>query len=247
MSATMQLTRIESKLFRRDPIALFFGLIFPTVLLLALGLFFPGFDEPAADLGGARYIDAYTPVAIGMGLATLGLVTLPPILGTYRQFGILRRLRTTPVHPARLLIAQMAVHVVVAVLATILATLTAILVFDVAVPESVFLLLLVFVLAAASIFSLGLLVGALARTTSGGAAIGMAIYFPMLFLGGVWIIHDVMPDGLRRVSDLTPLGAAVQAMDDAWFSGTVSATHLIVMVVYTVVVGWLAIRLFRWE
>ncbi len=76
---------------------------------------------------------------------------------------------------------------------------------------------------------------------------GMAIYFPMLFVGGVWIIHDVMPDGLRRISDLTPVGAAVQAMDDAWFAGTVSATHLIVMVVYTVVVGLLAIRVFRWE
>ncbi len=149
MSATMQLTRVESKLFRRDPIALFFGLVFPTVLLLALGSFFPGFDEPAADLGGDRWIDAYTPVAIGMGLATLGLVTLPPILGTYRQFGILRRLRTTPVHPARLLTAQMAVHVVVAILATLLAMLTAILTFDVVIPESVFLLIVVFVIAAA--------------------------------------------------------------------------------------------------
>ena len=225
MSVTMKLTRVESKLFLRDPIALFFGLVFPTLLLLALGYFFPGFDEPASDLDGARYIDTYTPIAIGLGLATLGLVTLPPILGTYRQFGILRRLRTTPVHPARLLTAQMAVHIVVAVLATALAMLATITAFDVVIPENILLFALAFLLGAAAIFSVGLLIGAIARTTSGGAAIGMAVYFPMLFVGGVWIPHAVMPDGLRLVSDLTPVGAAVQAMDDAWFLGTVSVTR----------------------
>ncbi len=247
MSATMKLTRVESKLFRRDPIALFFGLVFPAVLLMALGFFFPGFDEPAADLDWARYIDTYTPIAIGMGLATLGLVTLPPILGTYRQFGILRRLRTTPVHPMRLLSAQMVVHGAVAILATLLAMTISVLAFDVILPENILLFVLVLVLAAASIFSVGLLVGAVARTTSSGAAIGMAVYFPMLFLGGVWIPHAVMPDGLRLVSDLTPVGAAVQAMDDAWFLGSVSVAHLAVMIAYAVIIGFLAIRMFRWE
>jgi len=247
MSVTTKLTRVESKLFLRDPIALFFGLVFPAVLLLALGFFYPGFDEPAADLDGARYIDAYTPIAIGLGLATLGLVTLPPIFGTYRQFGILRRLRTTPVHPSRLLTAQMAVHSAVAVLGTLLAMLVAVIAFDVALPESILLFVVVFMLAVTSIFSLGLLVGAIARTPAAATAVGMAIYFPMLFLGGVWIPHSVMPDGLRLVSDLTPLGAAVQAMDEVWFSGTVSIVHLAVMVIYTVAVGFIAIRVFRWE
>ncbi|MDJ0664576.1 MAG: ABC transporter permease [Acidimicrobiia bacterium] len=247
-SATMKLAQSETRLFLRDPIALFFGLVFPSVLLLALGYFFPGFgDEPAADLGGLRYIDTYTPIAIGLGLATLGLVTLPPILGTYRQFGILRRLRTTPVHPARLLWALMALHIVVAVLALIAAMTVSIVAFDVVFPENFVAFVLVFLLSAASIFSVGLLVGAIARTTSSGAAIGMSIYFPFLFLGGVWIPRQVMPDGLRFVSDLTPLGAAVGAMDDAWFSGTVDVAHLLVMAVYVVVVGLLAIRVFRWE
>ena len=248
MSATTKLARAETRLFLRDPIALFFGLIFPSLLLLALGYFFPGFgDEPSADLGGLRYIDSYTPIAIVMGLATPGLVTLAPILATYRQFGILRRLRTTPVHPARLLWAQMALHIVVAILAFIAAMAVSVLAFDVVFPESIVLLILVFLLSAAAIFSVGLLVGALARTTSSGAAIGMAIYFPLLFLGGVWIPRQVMPDGLRLVSDLTPLGSAVKVMDDAWFFGTLSVGHLLILVAYTVVVGFLAIRLFRWE
>ncbi len=247
-SATTKLVQSETRLFLRDPIALFFGLVFPSVLLLALGGFFPGFgDEPSADLGGLRYIDSYTPIAIGLGLATLGLVTLAPILGTYRQFGILRRLRTTPIHPGRLLWAQMALHLVVAILALVGAMTVAIVAFDVVFPENVVAFVLAFLLGAGAIFSVGLLVGAVARTTSAAAAIGMSIYFPLLFLGGVWIPRQVMPDGLRLVSDLTPLGAAVGAMDEAWFSGTLSVGPLLVMAAYIVVVGFLAIRVFRWE
>ena len=247
MAATMKLTRAESRLFLRDPIALFFGLVFPGLLLLALGLFFPGFDEQTADLAGKRYIDVYSPMALALGLATLGLVTLPPILGTYRQFGILRRLRTTPVHPARLLLAQLWVHGAVAVIAAAIAVIVAVTAFDVPFPERPVWFVIAFVLAAASVFAIGLLVGARARTTVSGQAIGMAIYFPMLFFAGMWIPRTIMPDGLRTVSDLTPLGSAVQAIEDAWFGATPSATNLLVMLAYTVVVGFVAVRVFRWE
>lgn len=247
MSATMKLARTESRLFVRDPIALFFGLVFPAILLLALGYFFPGFDEPAADLDGARYIDVYGPIALVLGLATLGLVTLPPILGTYRQFGILRRLRTTPVHPARLLAAQLLVHLVVAILATVLAVLAVVAAFDVPFPEQPLWFVVSFLLAAASIFSIGLLVGALARTTTSGQAIGMGLYFPLLFFAGMWIPRSIMPDGLRTISDLTPLGSAVQALEDSWFGVTPDFTNLLVMAVYAVVLGFVAVRVFRWE
>ena len=247
MSATMKLTRTEGRLFARDPISLFFGLVFPALLLLALGYLYPGFDEPSSDLDGARYIDVYGPIALVLGLATLGLVTLPPILGTYRQFGILRRLRTTPVHPARLLTAQLVVHLVVGILAMAAAVTAVVAAFDVPFPESPIWFVVSFLLAAASIFSIGLLVGALARTTTAGQAIGMGLYFPLSFCAGVWIPRAVMPDGLLTVSDLTPLGSAVQALEDSWFGATPDVLNLVVMVAYAVVFGVIAVRVFRWE
>ena len=247
MSATMQLTKTEGRLFLRDPIFLFFGLVFPGVLLLALGYLFPGFDEPSADLDGLTYTEAFAPMMIALGIATLGLVTLPPTLGTYRQFGILRRLRTTPVHPARLLSAQMTIQLVVAVIATALAVLVAMLAFDVRFPEQTLWFVISFILATTSIFSLGLLVGALARSTNAGAALGMAIYFPLLFLGGLWIPRAVMPGGLKTVSDFTPMGSAVASLSDSWFGSTPEPLHLLVMAAYALVVGFLAVRVFRWE
>jgi ABC-2 type transport system permease protein len=172
MTASAKLIQTETKLFVRDPIALFFGLVFPTALLLVLGSLYPGFDEPAADLDGDRYIDVYSPIALVLGLATLGLVTLPPILGTYRQFGILRRLSTTPVHPARLLTAQLVVHTAIALIAAIAAIVAVVVAFDVVFPELPFWFLVSFALAVLSIFAIGLLLGAFVRSPASGAGAG---------------------------------------------------------------------------
>jgi ABC-2 type transport system permease protein len=247
MAVTMKITRTEGRLFLRDPLAVFFGLVFPSVLLLALGLFFPGFKDPVRQLDGLRYIDVYAPITLGLGVATLGLVTLPPILGGYRQFGILRRLRTTPVHPRRLLLAQMIVHGVIAALSAVVAIVVAVALFDLPVPERPLWFVASFILSVASIFAVGLLIGALARAATTATAVGMGVYFPMLFFGGVWIARGMMPDGLRTVSDYTPLGSAVQAMQDSWLGSTPSFTNIAVMAAYAAVLGFLAVRLFRWE
>lgn len=247
MSATMKLARTEARLFIREPVGLFFGLFFPALLLLGLGYLFPGFDEPSPELDGGRFIDLYPPLAIIFGLAMLGLAVIPPSLATYRQFGILRRLRTTPLHPARLLWAQMSVQTVVSVLATSAVIVVAALAFDVPLPEQPFWFALCFVLTAVSMFTTGLLIGSVAGSSQSAIAIGMAAFFPMLFFAGLWIPREMMSETLRTLSDFTPLGAAVQAMTDSWYGATPTPLHLGVMLVYSVIVGLAAVRFFRWE
>lgn len=247
MTATMRLTTTEGKLFARDPAMVFFGLVFPGLLLVMLGWLYPGFTDPAPELDGASYLAYYAPVTMALGVATLALMTLPPILGTYRQFGILRRLRTTPVHPARLLGAQVTVHLVVAVLAAAVTLFIAAVGFDIGMPSSPLWFLAAYVLGAASLFSLGVLVGSRARRTSSAQVAGMALYFPMLLFAGVWVPRSVMPDALLTISDLTPIGAMVAAMGDAWAGTTPNMVDLSVIALWTVAAGLLAVRLFRWE
>ncbi|MGB8360319.1 MAG: ABC transporter permease [Acidimicrobiia bacterium] len=247
MSATTKLTRMEGRLFLREPIGLFFGLLFPALLLLGLGSLFPGFGDPAPELDGRRYIDVYAPVSIVFGLAMLGLATFPPTLATYREFGILRRLRTTPLSPVRLLSAQMLVQGSVAVLAGAGVIAVAAASFDVSLPSQPLWFLLCWILAAVAMFGTGMLIGSLVRTSQTAVAIGMAVFFPMLFFAGLWIPRELMSDTLRALSDFTPLGAAVQAMGDSWYGVTPSLLHMGVLVVYSVVVGLAAVRFFKWE
>ncbi|MGF1665782.1 MAG: ABC transporter permease [Acidimicrobiia bacterium] len=237
----------ESKLFVRDRAALFWGLAFPAVVFVALGAFFPGFRDPVPEIGGRRLIDLYAPIVLVLALATVAFTTLPVMLATYREFGILRRMRTTPVHPGRLLAAQLGVHVAVATAAMLLTLTIGVLAFDIELPANMLGFVAVFVLAAASMLAMGLFIGSVAKTASAGQGIGMAVYFPMLFFAGIYFPREGMPESLRRVSDFTPAGAAVQAMSDVWAGAGPSLSSVAVMAGFAVVAGGVAARLFRWE
>jgi ABC-2 type transport system permease protein len=247
MSALSKMTTVEAKLFAREPLAMFWGLVFPAILLLVLGLFFPGGDTPSPDLDGYRLVDLYAPIVLGLALATLAFATLPAILATYRERGVLRRLQTTPAKPWRLINAQLVVQITVALIAGGLAVAVGAIVFDIPLPESPAAFLLVYLLGAASMLAIGLLIGAVAPTVSSGQAIGMAVYFPMLFFAGVYFPRQAMPKGLKTVSDLTPAGAAVQARSDTWSGVAPSTSNLIVMAAYAIGAGVLAALVFRWE
>jgi ABC-2 type transport system permease protein len=212
-----------------------------------MGFLFPGFDEPLSDLDGERLIAVYAPTIIGLALATLSLMTLPMTLSSYREMGILRRLRTTPIHPSRLLLAQVSANAIVAVVGSSITVFIAKLAFDVALPASPVWFGLSFLLGLIAMFTLGLLIGALARSTTVGQVLGFSLFFPMLFFAGVYVPRPFMSDGLSTISNLTPLGAAVQAMSDSWAGNVPSGQHLLVMAAYTLVFGFLAVRLFRWE
>lgn len=107
MNTLAKLTWTEAKLFLRDPSAVAFGLLFPTVLLLGLGAI-PAMREPSPDLGGFRFVDVWAPTALVFIIVLIGAQHVPILIATYRERGILRRLSTTPLHPGYVLLAQLA-------------------------------------------------------------------------------------------------------------------------------------------
>jgi ABC-2 type transport system permease protein len=241
-----RLTVTESKLFLREPVAVFFSLAFPPLLLVILGLV-PSFREPSADLGGARMIDQYVPILVTMAIALLALNGLPQLFATYREKGILRRLATTPVRPAMLLGAQLLMCTAMAVLVLVIVLAVARLGFDVALPRQIPAYVLAYILCVVSMLGIGLLVASLAPNGRGAGAIGSLLFFPVLFFAGLWIPREIMPSGLRRISDFTPLGAGVQSLSDAAAGQWPTLLAVAVMLGWTVVAGGLAARYFRWE
>src|ERR1700727_4070728 len=121
-AALRRLTLTEFRLFLRERVGPIWGVGFPLVLLIIFGSI-PSFTRPRATLGGLTELDLYIPILIAFVIAMLALNVLPPVLATYREKGILRRLRTTPVGPARVLTAQLVIDlaVVVGMLAAMLA------------------------------------------------------------------------------------------------------------------------------
>jgi ABC-2 type transport system permease protein len=247
MSAIAALTRTQSKAFLREPLAVFFGLVFPALLLVVIGTVFPGATNPSPDLGGRSLVEIYAPVSIVLGLATVALSILPSVLGGDREKGILRRLSTTPAHPRTLVAAHISVQLVVVTIATVAAVLIGMLIFGIPFPESPGWFLVSFVLGALSLLSVGLLIGAVVPTANSGQAIGMLLYFPLLFFAGVYIPLEVMPEGVRTLSRYTPSGAAVQALSASWVGQIPQTSSLLVMAAFVLIAGSLAIWLFRWD
>ena len=102
-----------------------------------------------------------------------------------------------------------------------------------------------FLLGMASLFAIGLLVAALAPSSRVATAVAIPMFFVVMFLGGVYLPRVYLPDILVKIGDFTPPG--VQGLQDAWLGTVPQVAPLLGMGLLTVVVGVLAVRLFRWE
>ena len=244
--ALAAMTKTETKLFFREPLLPALVLALSVLLVVGFGLI-PGFGDPSSDLSGQSGTEYIASIGVAIVLAVLGLSILPTTLGTYRERGVLRRLRATPVTPRTLLGAQLLLVGGATVAATVLLVLVGSLGFGVAVPRNPAGFVLAVVLGAAALLSLGLLVAAVAPTAKAANAIGMTLFFPSMFLAGVYVPRETFAPFLRHISDGTPLGAALQAVRDCWQGSWPHPVHLVSMVGWILVAVAVAARTFRWE
>ena len=242
--ALKNLALTEARLLLREPVALVWGLAFPMALLAVMGLASSG---PQSDLGGLRLVAVYEPILIAFVTVAFAIQGLPAVVAGYRERRILRRLATTPVGPVRVVAAQLAVNLAVALVATAGILAVARLGFGVPLPGQPAGFLVTYVLAAAAMLGLGMLIAALAPTGRAAGVVGTMLFFPLMFFAGLWIPRAQMPASLRQISDFTPLGAAVQALQDSMRGAWPHPAGLAVLAGYAVVFTVAAVRFFRWE
>ncbi|ONK14893.1 ABC transporter permease [Streptomyces sp. MP131-18] len=245
-TARAAVLRAETRLFLREPANLFWICVFPTLLMSILGCV-PAFREADEDLGGQRLIDAYVPVAVLIAVIVASIQAMPPILTTYREMGILRRMSTTPVRPSSLLSAQMGLNGVTGLLSALLALVVGRLAFDVALPDQLAAYALTLLLATAACLAIGALVAALAGNSKHALGIGSVVFFPALFCIGVWIPVQTMPEVLANIVEFTPFGAAANALNQAAAGDWPDWSHLGTLAAWATVLTAAAIRWFRWK
>jgi ABC-2 type transport system permease protein len=201
---------------------------------------------PDKELGGVSLVATYVPIVIAMTLAVLALTALPTAIGTYRENGVLRRLATTPVGPERVLFAQVAVNVALTASATVLVLVVARAAFGVGLPEALGFLL-AYALTAAALLGIGMLLAAIAPSARSASAIGAIAFFPMMFFAGLWVPRATMGDTLRDISDYTPLGAGVAALQAAMRGDFPRPLYLAVLAAWAIAAAAAARTLFRWD
>jgi ABC-2 type transport system permease protein len=239
------LLKVQAKLSLREPSALGVGVGLPALLLFVFG--FISRNVPGNVGGtGLTVIDLYIPVI--MVISFIGIaISLPSTLVRDREIGWLRRISTTPVHPSQLLGAQLILDLVLAAVAIVIAIAGGTVIFGAPLTIDIPFFILSVALAIAEIFSLGLVVAALASTQSQAGIVGSVLFFALLFLSGLWLQPDVVGGPLQVIMLYSPSGAAVRALLYSVFGQTPPVTILVALVGYTVVFAFAAIRYFRWE
>ena len=245
MHAFVKLSVNELRLMLCEPMLAFFGLAFPALLAVILGSI-PDFREANPDLGGLRVIDLYVPILLTMVLAMLAFNGIPPVLATYRERGVLKRLATTPASPLMLVGAQLTMTFVMALVSAGLVMLVGKFAFDVPFPSHPLLYLLAFLLCAGAVFAIGVFVAAVAPSGKAANGIGSALFFPMMFFAGLWTPREVMPDLLQRIGEVTPLGAGQAAMQAATTGHLPTLLSVVMLVAYLGLFTAGAVRFFRW-
>jgi len=242
-----KLTRVEMKLFLREFFAVFFTLAFPLIMLFLFGGIYG--NKPSPFFGGLGSVDVLTPAYIAMLIGTSGLLTLTISVSSYREMGILRRYKATPLRPQTVLIAELLVIFLMLILGVLLLLVCARLVFHLRFSGNVLSVAGGFVLSSLSFFCLGFVLAGLLPTARAAQAVAMVVYYPMLFLSGAAIPREVLPATVRKVAQVLPMTHVVNLMRGLWIHEPWGRhlTEVIVLAGISAVGLLIAVKTFRWE
>jgi len=247
MRGLMQLTVMNFKLYLREPIATFFTLAFPPLLVLLFGAMYG--NDPSPFYGGYGTMDITMPAYTALILGTIGLLGVPITTSGYREQGVLRRFRATPMRPLTYIAADLLTNLTMTLLGMVILIGVGWALYKVRFEGQVFSVFIAVVLSGLTMFAVGYLIASLAPGARTAQVIGMVIFYPMMFLSGASIPLEVMPEGVRRISNFLPLTHVVTLLRGLWF-GEGWGEHLTEVIILggVMVVGaGLAARFFRWE
>jgi ABC-2 type transport system permease protein len=226
-------------------VALFFILAFPVMVMVLFGFIFG--NEAEELLGGYGRVDLSVPGYIGMVVGTIGMLSIPTTLANYRDLGILRRLRATPLGSSPVLWSQVAAQVLMTAAGIILLFIAGLILFDLRIPDGNLAIVPAILLSAFSFFAVGFVLAGVMPSARTAQAVGMAIFYPMLFLSGAAIPRYIMPDIVQQIAGLLPLTHVVILVEDLWLKGTWNLTSVAVVTV-VLILGLVISRFtFRWE
>ncbi len=240
-------TRYAAAQVRRDPLSLFFGVLFPVAFVVFFSLI-NGEDAQWGELPLAQYMAAAFSV---YGVATTAYVNLPGAIAHQRAARVLKRLRGSPLPPWAYLAGR-----VLAALAIGLATVTlvfavALVFLDVSLPVARWpISLLVFAVIICCFAALGLALVSLADAPQTVIAAALGTLLPLSFVSDIFIAAQDMPALLDAIGWAFPLRHAAAAAVAATSGGALDLVfwgHLGYVLAWGAAGAAAALRWFHWE
>ena len=235
---------VEQRIFLRSPDVLLFCLAMPLVVFIVITMITG--CKNAADSGLTYLQSSYVSLST-VGICCSAFMSIPITVVELRSQGILRRMYCSPCSPARLLACDTICSGVTAALSCLILTVAA-LIAGYRMEGSVPAYIAVWLLTMISMFSIGLMVASLCRSTKSMNVATSLLYFPMLLFSGATIPAEVFPAPMRAAAGWMPLGVGIRLLKSVSVGCYDNmAAPLITLAVITAVCGAVAVKAFRWE
>lgn len=246
LKGLLKLSWIETKVFLREPLGVVSTLAMPVVFFLVMARLLRGMPRPADALGRLPFnVTILTSLLIVLG----AVQSLIAIMAIYREGGILKRLRATPLSPVTILGAHVLVKLVLTLASFLLLLLAGRRVLPGALPDDVLSFTVAVLLGTTSILGLGFVLASVVPTARFAQPIGAAVFYPMLALSGLFFPIARLPLVLRVLAKLLPTTHAVTLMRGVWDGvpwGALWGSVAALLAIFAVSIV-LATRWFRWE
>jgi ABC-2 type transport system permease protein len=203
----------------------------------------------ASSVSAMGFLRVGLPVFASVLIAINGVLSLVTIISIYREGGILRRLRATPLRPQTILTAHVLVKLILTLATMALMVAAGKRYYPIKVDVPVFGFAVALLISTWSILSIGFLIASIVPTARFAQPIGGAILYPMLAICGLFVPLNSLPPALHMAARLLPLTYAVSLLEGIW-KGEAWSAHIgdvLALVLVFAICTALSAKVFRWE
>jgi ABC-2 type transport system permease protein len=208
------------------------------------------FRPRSVDSSSLSYIDFLLPGILALSIMISAVIGLSTIMVDWRQRGILRRLKLTPIPLAEFFAARITASLVVAMLQLAVLLAFGRVVFGIHISSTAWAAIPVAVAGCLCFLAMGFAIGSVVSNPETGDAVSNVITNPMMFLSGTFFPVAAMPAYVQAIARLLPLYYMANGLRDTTVRG-LSITHVIpdiaVLLLVTAILSVVALRSFRWE
>jgi ABC-2 type transport system permease protein len=249
MRGLLQLTWLEIKIFLREPLGAIGTLIVPVLVFLVVGRSMNRGGAAPRTAGGVEFMQTGLPVMVSVFMAISAVISLVTIISIYREGGILKRLRATPLRPYTILSAHVLVKLLFMALTLALMMLAGRRFYPAGLQAPVLSFAAALLFSTLSILTVGFVIASLVKTARFAQPVSALIFYPMIALSGLFVAVESFPPALQVVARLLPMTYIVSLLRGIWTGGSWFA-HLgdvAALAIAGVVFVALSARVFRWE
>ena len=243
-----QLTWLEIKVFVREPLGVFGTVGVPVVIFVLFSRLVSSRVRPGSAAAPAVFSSDLPVLAAALIIAS-ALLSLVTIIAIYRENGILKRLRATPLRPLTILTAHVLVKLLFTAVTLVLLLLAGRRFYPVGAEVPVVSFALALLFATVCTISLGFLIASVVPTARFAQPVGAMLVYPMLGISGLFVPLESLPPLVQSIARVLPFTYVVSLLRGIWHgNGWIShAGDAAVLALMFVVFAAVSARVFRWE